>query len=143
MVIKKFIHIIAAESSIIWCWVFGQCLNISPASTYLLTCIPIWATGQYACESRRNIETLAKYPTINYTVFGCNNMYKFFYYQILADRFVLNLKRWKNSRCHFPYWYSIIGHEVIKFCQVPWSVSPSEYYLCESSFTARKHQQVV
>ena len=48
-------------------------------------------------------------------------------YQILADGFVLNLKKWKNSRCHFCYWYSIIGHEVIRFCQAPWSTSPSEY----------------
>ena len=41
-------------------------------------------------------------------------MSKFFYHQILADRFVLNLKEWKNSRRHFFYWYLINGHQVIK-----------------------------
>ena len=37
---------------------------------------------------------------------------------------------WKNSRCHFSYWYSIIGHEVWRNCLAPWSASPSEYYRC-------------
>ena len=117
------------ESSIIYCWVFSQWLPIPLASTCLLTCNPVWATGQYACGSRLGIKSLAKHPIINYTALGCNNMSKFFYYQILADRFVLNLKKWKNSRYHFSYWYSIIGHEVIRFCQAPWSASPCEYCL--------------
>ena len=34
---KKFRHIVATESSIIYCWVFGQLLNIPPASTCILT----------------------------------------------------------------------------------------------------------
>ena len=38
-----------------------------------------------AYGSKRNIKSLAKYPTINYTPFGCNNMSKFFDYQILTD----------------------------------------------------------
>ena len=69
-------------------------------------------------------------------------MSKFFYYQILANRFILNLKKWKNSRCHFSFWYSIIGHEVIGFCQAPWSVSPSEYYLWYGSMAPRAEYQI-
>ena len=83
-------------------------------STCFLTSSPIWATGQHACGTRRNIEPSAKYPTINYTAFGWNNMTNFLNYQILADRFVLNLKKWINPRCHFSYWYSIVGHEVMR-----------------------------
>ena len=41
---KKFRHIIATKSSIIYCWVFGQWLNIPLASTCLLTHSPIWTT---------------------------------------------------------------------------------------------------
>ena len=106
-----FLDIVATESNIIYFWVCGQWLNIPLASNCLLTCSPIWATGQYACRSRRNIES---YPTINYTAFSCNNMSKSFYCQILADGFVLNLKSEKNSRYHFSCWYSIIGHEVVR-----------------------------
>ena len=40
------------------------------ASTCLLTSVSIWTAGQFACGSKRTIESLAKYPTINYTVFG-------------------------------------------------------------------------
>ena len=53
----------------------------------------IWTTGQYACGSKWNIESLAKHPATNYTAFGCNNMSNFLDYQILAHRFVLNLKK--------------------------------------------------
>ena len=97
------------KSSIIYCWTFGHWLNIPLASTCLLTCSPIWVTGQYACGSRRSIKSLTKHSIINYTAFSCNNIPKFFYYQILTDRFVLNLKSEKNWRCHFSFWYSIIG----------------------------------
>ena len=38
----------------------------------------IWNTGQYARGCKRNIESLAKYPTINYTTFSYNNMSKVF-----------------------------------------------------------------
>ena len=79
-----------------------RCPTIALASTCLLTSSPKWATGQYACGSKRNIESLANYPTTNCTAFGWNNMSKFFFYKILADRFILNLTLWKNSRCHFP-----------------------------------------
>ena len=75
---KRFRHIIATGSSVIYCWAFGQWLNIPPASTCLLTCGPIWATGQYACGSRRSIISLAKHPLINFTAFSCNNMSNFF-----------------------------------------------------------------
>ena len=71
--------------------------------------------------SKWNTESLAKYPTISCTAFGWNNMTKFGNYKILADRFVLNLKMWKNSRCHFSYWYSSVGHEVRRNCLAPWS----------------------
>ena len=107
---------------------FGQWLNTPLASTCLLTSSPIWITGQYACGSRRNIEPLAKYLTMNYTAFGWNNMAKFFNYPILADIFVLNLKKWINPRCHFSYWYSI-QRLVIRswdFCQALWSISHTE-----------------
>ena len=63
------------------------------ASTCLLTSGPIWTTGQCACGSKWNIEPIAKYLTINYTAFGCSNMSKFFDYQIVGDRVVLNLKK--------------------------------------------------
>ena len=86
---KKFRHIVVTDCSIIYCWV----LNIPLASICLLTHSPIWTTGQYACGNKRNIEFLAKYPTINYTTISYNNISKFFYHQILADRFVLNLKK--------------------------------------------------
>ena len=110
-------HIISSESSVIYCWVFDQWLNIPIAFTCLLTSGSIWITGQYACGSKRNIESLAKYPTINYTAFGWNNSTKFFNYQILADRFVLNLKVWKNSRCYFSCWCSTVGHEIMTFAR--------------------------
>ena len=42
----------------------------------------------------------------------------------------LNLQKWKNSRCHFSYWYSNIGHEVKINCLAPLSVSHTEYGLC-------------
>ena len=59
------------------------------------------------CESvnkwkQVEIESLSKYPTINFTAFRWNNVTKFLNYQILAGRFVLNLRKWKNARCHFP-----------------------------------------
>ena len=114
MVIKKICHIISTERRLIYCWVFGQWFNNPVVSTCLLTSSLIWDTGQYACGSNWNIESLAKYPTINYTAFGWNNMTIFLNYQILVNRFVLNLKMWKNSRCHFSYWYSTIGCEVIR-----------------------------
>ena len=63
---------------------------VTQYSTCLLTSSPIC---QYTCESKRNIESLTKYPTINYTAFGHNNMSKFLDYQILADRLILNLKK--------------------------------------------------
>ena len=84
----------------------------------------------YWSVNKWNIESLAKYPTINYAAFGCNNMSTIFNYQILADRFVLNLKKWKNSRFHFCYWHSTIGHEVRRNCLAPWSVPHTEYDLC-------------
>ena len=37
---------------------------------------PIWNIGHYTRGSKRNIESLAKYQTINYTAFGYNNMSK-------------------------------------------------------------------
>ena len=58
--------------------------------------------------SKRNIESLAKCSTISYTAFGCNNMSKFFYYQILADIFVLNMNKQENSRCHFSFDISLL-----------------------------------
>ena len=126
--IKKFRHIVVTDCSIIYCWVLGYWLKTPLASICLLTHSPIWSTGQYTHGSKRNTESLAKYPTINYTAIGYNNMSKFFYHQILADRFVLNLKKWKNSRCHFSYWYSIIGHQVIRLLPGTWSASNTEYY---------------
>ena len=59
--------------------------------------------GQSAILSCGIFESLVKYQTINYTAFGCNNMAKFFDYLVLADRFVLKLKLYKDSRCHFSY----------------------------------------
>ena len=50
--------------------------------------------------------------------------------QILADRLVLNLKIWKNARCHFSYWYPTVGHGLRRNCLAPWSVTQSEYGLC-------------
>ena len=70
---------------------------------------------------------MTKCPTINSTAFDWNNTAKTFNYQILADRFVLNLKKWKNSRCHLSYWYSTVGHDVRRNCQAPWYVSHTEY----------------
>ena len=52
--IVDFRHIVATESSIIYCWVFDQWLNIPLASTCLPTHSPIWTTGQYALGSKRN-----------------------------------------------------------------------------------------
>ena len=43
-----------------------------------------------------------------------------FYCQILADRFVLNLKIEKTQRAIFPI---DIGHEVRRNCLAPWSAS--------------------
>ena len=76
-----------------------------------------------------NIESLAKYPIINYAGFSCNNMANFLVYQILANRFALKLNMWKNWRCHFSYWYPINGHEIRRNCLAPWSVSLFEYDL--------------
>ena len=56
----------------------------------------IWTTGQYARGSKKNIESLAKYPTINYTALGCN-----FNCRILADRFVLILKKLQKLKMPF------------------------------------------
>ena len=42
----NFCHIISSESSIIYYWAFGQWLNISFASTCILTSSPNWAMGQ-------------------------------------------------------------------------------------------------
>ena len=61
--------------------------------------------------SKRNIESLAKCPTINYTAFSCNNMSKFFHYQILADGFVLNLK--KTQGAIFPIDILSWGHKIL------------------------------
>ena len=71
-------------------------------------------------------------PTINYTVFRWNNMTNFFNYQILADRFVLNWKMWKNSRYHFSCWYSTVGHEVMRLLLGTRSAFHSEYDPCIS-----------
>ena len=75
----------------------------------------LWSILDYGSVNKWNIESLIKYPTINYTAFGCNNMSKFF---ITKNRFVLNLKKWKNSRCYFPIdilllikrWKEIVWH---------------------------------
>ena len=93
------------------CW-----FNIPLASTCLLTCSPIWVTGQYACGSRRSIKSLTKHPIINYTAFGYNNMSKIFYCQMLADRFVLNLKKWKKLKVPFLFliFYNLSwGHKIL------------------------------
>ena len=76
------------SSNIVTIW-----FNIPLASSCLLTSRSKWSTGLYACGSKWNIESLTKQSTINYTAFGWNNMAIFFNYLILADRFVLNLKR--------------------------------------------------
>ena len=60
---------------------------------------------------------------INYTGFGCNNMAKFFDYNILAIEFVLKLKQSKDSSVMFHN-----GHEVIRFFQALGQL-PSEYDL--------------
>ena len=51
------------KSSIIYCWVYGQRLNILLASSCLLISSQIWATGQYACGSRRNIKPFGQMPS--------------------------------------------------------------------------------
>ena len=79
------------------CQKFGQWTSNPVASTCLLTSRPIWATGRYACGSKWNIEWLAKYPTVNFTAFGWNNIAKYFNYQILTNSFVLNLKMQKKK----------------------------------------------
>ena len=57
-------------------------IQYSTGKNCLLTSGLYWTTGQYTSGSKWNIESLAKYPTIKYTGFGCNNMAKFFDYQI-------------------------------------------------------------
>ena len=49
--------------------------------------------------SKWNIESSAKYPTINYTGFRCNNMAIF----RLAKRFVLKIKQCKNLSAICPF----------------------------------------
>ena len=81
--------------------------------------------------SKWNTESLAKYWTIHYTAFSWNNRANFFNNQILADKFVLNLKKWKKKlKVPFSYWYSTVGHEVRRHCLVLGLVSHTEYDLC-------------
>ena len=49
-----------------------------------------------------DIESLAKYPTINFTGIGGNNMDKFIDYQILASTLILKLKKNENINTIFP-----------------------------------------
>ena len=60
-------------------------------------------TGQQPSGSKWNIESLAKYPTINYTGFGCNDMIKLFDYQLLVNTFVSKFELCKNSSAIFPF----------------------------------------
>ena len=55
-------------------------------------CAILFSNMDYWSVNKWNIELLAKYPTINCTGFGCNNMVEFFDYQMLGNRFVLKLK---------------------------------------------------
>ena len=44
---------------------------------------------------------IGKIPNKSYSAFSCNNMSEIYEYQILADRFVLNLKKWKKLKVPF------------------------------------------
>ena len=81
---------------------------------------------------------LSHWPNIQqWITFGCNNMSKFFDYQILADRFVWNLKKWKKlmvpfsllmfyywswghrtfpgSSVHIPYWLRFVSASLVNY----------------------------
>ena len=75
--------------------------------------------------SKRNIGSLAKYPVINYTAFSCNNISKFFDYQILAVIFVLNLNKQIPK---MPFFLLIFYCWSWDFFQAPGSASHTEYY---------------
>ena len=60
-------------------------------------------SSKYQCPSwsvsnpfKWNIQSLAKYPKINYTGISSNNMAKFILYQILANILILKLKYNEN-----------------------------------------------
>ena len=109
----------------------GKILLLLPHTYWPVVHIGLWVSK--TSGSKWNIESLVKYPTINYTTFGCNNMSKFFYDQISADRFVLNLKKWKNSRCHFYHPHLKDGEGTV-FTGV--CLSTSEEYLSPSHNTS-------
>ena len=57
---------------------------------------------------------IGQIPSNKLYCFQMQQMSKFLNDQILTDRFVLNFKKWKNSRYHFSNWYSFIVHGVIR-----------------------------
>ena len=54
-------------------------------------------------------------------MYGFSSDGKILNYQISADRFVLNLKIWKNSRCHFPIGILLL---VVREEEIAWHLGP-------------------
>ena len=61
---------------------------------------------------KSNIQSLAKYPTTNYTEIDGNNMAKFIDNQISVQIYLNWIWNGMKTQCYLSYWYSINGYEV-------------------------------